>query len=80
MSLQTLADLYWAKANEMAPTVATVRGVHDYDDILPGLDDGWRAKMASAFRGILQGAEALETAGMTIQEEITRALLVHQSR
>lgn len=80
MSLQSLSDLFWAKINQLAPTVATVRGVHDYDASLARFDDDWLGDMAAAFRQILGGAEELDAGGMTIQEEITRALLVHQSR
>jgi uncharacterized protein (DUF885 family) len=80
MSLQSLSDLYWTRINELAPTVATVRGVHDYDDTLARFDEDWLGEMASAFRGILEAAEALDTGSMSIQGEITRALLVHQSR
>ena len=39
MSLESLADRYWKTAMEAMPTIATVRGVHDFDDHLPGLDD-----------------------------------------
>lgn len=78
MTLESLAARYWNKANEAMPTVATVRGVHDYDDQLPGLDEDWVSHMSSAFRGLLEEAEGLEDEGMTTQERITRSLLIHQ--
>lgn len=78
MTLQSLADRYWMKACEATPTVATVRGIHDYDDQLPALDDGWVADMSSTFRGLLDEAESLDEEGMGTQERITRRLLIHQ--
>jgi hypothetical protein len=32
MTLENLADRYWDKSLEAQPTIATVRGIHDYDD------------------------------------------------
>lgn len=81
MTLQSLSDRYWATANEYSPTVATVRGVHDYDETLPRPDDdSWLADMAGTFRSILEGAESLATNGLSLQEQVTRALLIHQCR
>jgi len=79
MTLDALADRYWKKSLEADPTVATVRGFHEFDHLLPALDEPWVAEMSSAFRGIVDEAEALDTTGMTTQEKITRSLLVHQS-
>ncbi|HEY7822853.1 MAG TPA: DUF885 family protein, partial [Acidimicrobiia bacterium] len=78
MTLESLADRFWKKTNEVQPTVATVRGVHDYDDQLPAFDDEWVAGMSSAFRGILEDARAITEEGLDTQEKITRSLLIHQ--
>ncbi len=78
MTLETLADRFWKKAMEMHPTIATVRGIHDYDEQLPSLDESWVADMSSAFRGLIDEAESLDTSAMTTQERITHALLIHQ--
>jgi uncharacterized protein (DUF885 family) len=78
MTLEKLADRFWKKAMEMQPTIATVRGVHDYDDLLPSIDEAWVADMSSSFRGIIDKAEALDVEAMTTQEQITRSLLIHQ--
>ena len=78
MSLEALADRYWKKTNEATPTLATVRGVHDYDDRLPALDDEWVADMSSAFRGVLEDARAIDVEGLDTQARITRSLLIHQ--
>ncbi|HSM46076.1 MAG TPA: DUF885 domain-containing protein, partial [Acidimicrobiia bacterium] len=78
MTLEKLADRFWKKAMEMQPTIATVRGVHDYDHLLPSIDEAWVADMSSSFRGIIDKAEALDVEAMTTQEQITRSLLIHQ--
>lgn len=78
MTLESLADRFWKKTNQVQPTVATVRGVHDYDDQLPALDDEWVADMSSAFRGILEDARAIDEEGLDTQDKITRSLLIHQ--
>lgn len=80
MTLEKLADRFWKKAMEMQPTIATVRGVHDYDHMLPSIDEAWVADMSSSFHGIIEEADALSVDGMTTQEKITRSLLLHQCR
>jgi uncharacterized protein (DUF885 family) len=80
MTLQTLADRFWAKSLEARPTIATVRGVHDYDHLLPGLGDDWVAAISGAIRSIQEETGALDTTGMTTQDRITHSLLLHQCR
>lgn len=78
MSLTDLADRYWKKINELSPTIATVRGVHDYDTELPTFDEDHLGELASSFRDIRERAAALDDSGMSTQEQVTRSLLVHQ--
>ena len=78
MTLETLADRYWKKSLEAQPTIATVRGVHDYDDQLPSLDEEWIAGMVESFNGLIADAEALDTGSMATQDKITHSLLLHQ--
>ncbi len=78
MTLDDLSDRYWSAANAFSPTIATVRGVHDYDDQLPRLDDEWLDGMADEFHDLADEATALDPTGLTIQERITRELLIHQ--
>ncbi|MFZ0012950.1 MAG: DUF885 domain-containing protein [Acidimicrobiia bacterium] len=78
MSLTTLAESYWQKINQLAPTVATVRGVHDYDSELPAFDDDWIGDMIADLTAIQREADALDVSTMTTQERITHALLLHQ--
>lgn len=78
MTLESLADRYWNKSLEAQPTIATVRGIHDYDDQLPTLDEDWVADMIATFNGLVTEAESLDTDSMTTQERITLSLLLHQ--
>ncbi len=80
MSLESLADRYWTTAMEAMPTIATVRGVHDFDDLLPGLDDGWAADMTSRLQTLIGETEGLPTEQLTTQDRITHSLLLHQCR
>ena len=80
MTLESLADRFWKKSLEAQPTIATVRGIHDYDDQLPTLDEDWVAGMITAFNGLVAEAERLDTNSMTTQERITHSLLLHQCR
>jgi uncharacterized protein (DUF885 family) len=76
MTLESYADLYWKKSLEAQPTIATVRGVHDYDDQLPALDDTWIGGMISTFRGLIVEVEGLDAE--TTQDKVTQSLLLHQ--
>lgn len=80
MSLDTLADRYWMTALEATPTIATVRGVHDFDDRLPVLDDSSAADVVSRLQSLIDEADKLPTDGLTAQERITHSLLLHQCR
>ncbi|MFQ5524059.1 MAG: DUF885 family protein [Acidimicrobiia bacterium] len=79
-TLEDLASRYWMTANEFSPTVATVRGVHDFDDRLRSFREDALADFASRFAAIADHAGALDTTQMGIQELITRDLLMHECR
>jgi len=78
MSLTDLSDRYWHRINELSPTIATVRGVHDYDTELPSFDEDRLGELAATFRDIRDQAQSLDDETMSTQERITRTLLVHQ--
>jgi len=80
MGLDSLADRYWMTAMSVMPTIATVRGVHDFDDQLPGLDEESAADTSSRLRSLIGEAESLATDSLTTQERITHSLLMHQCR
>ena len=79
MTLDSLADRYWQTINRTAPTVATVRGIHDYDTELPSFDDGWLGEISGEFRDILTAAQELDEGENSTQQRITRSLLIHQA-
>jgi uncharacterized protein (DUF885 family) len=79
MTLDSLADRYWQTINRTAPTVATVRGIHDYDTELPRFDDGWLGEISGEFRDILTAAQELDEGENSTQQRITRSLLIHQA-
>ena len=78
MTLEILADRFWDQANRLSPTLATVRGVHDYDGDLPRFDDGWISDMTSVFLGLRDEVEQLDQTAMSTQDRITCSLLLHQ--
>jgi uncharacterized protein (DUF885 family) len=79
MTLDSLTDRYWQTINRAAPTVATVRGIHDYDTELPRFDDGWLGEISAEFRDILTAAQELDEGENSTQQRITRSLLIHQA-
>ena len=79
MSLTDLSDRFWAARNEFSPTVATVVGVHDFDDQLRRFDDDWLGDMETRFADIAAAASALETGGLTTQQRVTRELLIYEA-
>ena len=80
MTIETLADRYWKTFSEYSPTIATIRGEHDFDDRLRQFDDDWLDDMAGRFRTMASEAEAIDTGPLSTQERITLAVLAHESR
>jgi uncharacterized protein (DUF885 family) len=80
MTLQSLADRYWITYAEFAPTVATVRGVHDFDDRLRRFDDAWLDEMAGRFTALGTEADGLDPETLSPQERISAKLLAHECR
>lgn len=79
MDLSVLADRFWSKINEVYPTVATVRGVHEFDSSLPALDEGWIGDVAATMGSIAADAANIDETSLGLQERITRAILIHQA-
>ncbi|MBW3666546.1 MAG: DUF885 domain-containing protein, partial [Actinobacteria bacterium] len=80
MTLEELAGRYWLTYSEYNPTVATVRGEHEFDDQLRRYDDDWLGEMASAFGAITEQALAFDARSLSTQERISLDLLIHESR
>ena len=77
MTLEKLGDRYWDAASRYAPTVATVRGVHHYNDRLRSFEEGWLASMRDEFAGIARDTRNL-SGDATIQDRITAEVLIYQ--
>jgi len=79
LTLNDLSDRYWLAISEYHPTIATVRGEHRFDSQLPVFNDDWLESMSSKFRAIASEAEAVDQAGLELQDRITRDLLIHEA-
>ncbi|MGH8914121.1 MAG: DUF885 domain-containing protein [Acidimicrobiia bacterium] len=77
--LADLADLFWLTFSEYKPTIATTRGEHRFDDQLPTYNEEWIGKISDAFIEVRAGAEAIDPAGLDLQDRITRDLLIHEA-
>ena len=78
-SLDTLAQTFWDTFSEYSPTIATVRGEHNFDDQLRRFDDEWLDDMASQFRAIQSKAAAIDQSSLDTQDRISSGLLEHES-
>jgi uncharacterized protein (DUF885 family) len=78
MTLDSLADRFWDTISEYSPTVATVRGAHQFDDRLRRFDDEWLDAMAGRFRAIGSEAAAIDTGAIDSQQRTTLRLLIHE--
>lgn len=78
MTLESLAERYWKTYSEYNPTVATVRGEHDFDDRLRRFDDDWLGEMADRFRSLALEAARIDTSALTTQQRISAHLLAHE--
>jgi len=78
--LSDLADRFWLIYSEYKPTIATIRGEHRFDDQLPLYNEEWLGRISTELAAIRDAAEAVDPAGLEIQERITRDLLVHEAR
>jgi len=78
MNLESISDRYWTALMSWTPTVATVYGVHDFDDQLPRFDAGHLADVSSTFQGLADEAAQLDLPDL--QERISQQLLIHQCK
>jgi uncharacterized protein (DUF885 family) len=64
---------------EYAPTIATARGEHGFDDKLRTFDPDALDDFATSFRSIGSEAAALDPSHLNTQEQISVGLLAHES-
>lgn len=79
MSIADLADRFWKLTCEYSPTVATVRGMHEFDDRLRSFDHGYLDDLSTKFRSIGAKAGAIDKSSLGCQEWITVGLLEHEA-
>jgi uncharacterized protein (DUF885 family) len=72
---QTLADRYWDYLNETNPTSALLRGDHRFDDEMEDASRAAEDAQIEALEGFAAEADAIDAAGLSRDEEITRATL-----
>lgn len=78
LTLESVADRYWKTYAEYAPTVATARGEHDFDDQLRRFDDEWLEDMGSRFRSLADEAGHIDQTALSTQDRISVQLLIHE--
>jgi uncharacterized protein (DUF885 family) len=78
LTLESVADRYWKTYAEYAPTVATARGEHDFDDQLRRFDDAWLDDMGSRFRSLADEAGHIDQSALSTQNRISVQLLIHE--
>ncbi len=77
--LDALSERFWRTFSEYAPTVATTRGEHRFDDQLPTFDDEWLGRISGEFDEIGALSRTVDPGGLELQDRITRDLLVHET-
>ena len=78
LTLESVGDRYWKTYAEYSPTVATVRGEHDFDDQLRRFDDEWLDDMRSRFRSLADEAGHIDQNALSTQDRISVQLLIHE--
>jgi uncharacterized protein (DUF885 family) len=79
LTVDLLADRFWRLFCEYAPTIATVRGEHEFNDRLRTFDPDALDDFATSFRSIGSEVAALDASNLTTQEQISAGLLAHES-
>ncbi len=74
-TVDDLADRFWEALLELSPTTATIYGDERYDDRWEDPGAAGRARARALFRSTLAEAVAISTAGLTVEERITRDML-----
>lgn len=78
--LEGLGERYWTTYSEYYPTVATLRGIHDFDDQLKSWNEDDLQGFADRFSGIANEVDTLDLGASPLQQRITAQLLIYQCR
>ncbi|HSG79451.1 MAG TPA: DUF885 domain-containing protein [Acidimicrobiia bacterium] len=79
-SLSRLATDYWEHQLEVGPTRALLLGDHRYDDRHESVSRAAEDARISTLRAFARDAEAIDEAGLTADERITRDVLIQTAR
>lgn len=79
MNVADLSSRFWALTSEYTPTIATVRGEHAFNDRLRPVDETSLNRIANDFRQLAAETGAIDTGGLSRQDEITVGLLKHEA-
>ncbi len=77
--LASIAARYWDAQLGAAPTSAALLGDHRFDHLMEDLSAEAEAAYAATLRGLAAAAEAVDPAGLSAQDRVTRAALVAEA-
>lgn len=73
--LIALADRYWDAMLQAAPSEATLLGDRRFDDRIEDLSEAAEQRLLGTWRELLTEVDALDPAGLTAEDQVTRSLL-----
>ena len=79
-ALEMLAGEFWEGALVADPLLATLTGDRRYDDRMPDLAPESREERSRALAALIPRVEAIDPAGLTAEERVTRLQLLAQLR
>ncbi len=77
--LKKLGEDYWTFSLQAAPTQATLLGYHDYDTEMDDASREVEDEHIAALEGFAAAAEAVDPAGLTPDEQVSREVLVFEA-
>lgn len=77
--LESLADRYWQAELADTPTRALMLGIHDFDDQMEDASREAEDRRIDRLRSVAAAAEAVDPAGLTADERISREVLAFEA-
>jgi uncharacterized protein (DUF885 family) len=78
IELRALADAFWEAHLRAHPTFATIMGDRRFDDRLEDLSPDARSTEIACLETALDGARAIDPAGLDGRERVTRSMLIEE--
>ncbi|MCP3802465.1 DUF885 domain-containing protein [Allokutzneria sp. A3M-2-11 16] len=79
-AVDRLADELLDVIFDQNPVFATITGMRERDHLLGGHSEDFRAGLVARYTGILDRARALPADGLSAQDAVTRAVVVHNAQ